>query len=55
MNYEITLANEEDIKPFLEITIDRCKWFKENDINQWKLSSYPIKYNLEYFKKQMKI
>lgn len=55
MNYEITLANEEEIKPFLEIIIDRCKWFKENNINQWELSSYPVIYNLEYFKKQREI
>ena len=37
-----------------DILIERCKWFIDNKINQWKINWYLNKYNNEYFLKQMK-
>ena len=53
MDYKILLATEDDIEEFHKIIISRCKWFEEKNINQWKVTSYPIRYNINYFKEQM--
>ena len=51
--YNIQLAKKEDLKSFHQIIILRCKWFKDNKINQWKINSYPVRYDESYFEKQM--
>lgn len=52
MNYEIILATDEDIIEFHKIIMSRCKWLEEKNINQWKITSYPIKYDINYFMEQ---
>ena len=51
--YNIQLAKKEDLESFHRIIILRCKWFKDNKINQWKINSYPVRYDESYFEKQM--
>lgn len=51
--YNIQLAKKEDLESFHRIIILRCKWFKDNKINQWKINSYPVRYDKSYFEKQM--
>lgn len=53
-NIEICKANIEDLDSIHDILIERCKWFIQNNINQWSLNWYPNKYNNEYFMEQMK-
>ena len=53
-NIKIVLAKPKDLDAIHEILIQRCKWFKDNHIDQWKLDWYPKKYNNEYFLKQIK-
>lgn len=55
MNYKIELATENDLEAYHQIIIDRCNWLADNNINQWKVNSYPIRYNIDYFKDQMQI
>lgn len=52
--FQIMLAKEEDLEAIHILIVDRCKWFIEQQINQWKIGYYPIRYNVEYFHKQMK-
>lgn len=53
-NIKIVLAQEYEMDAIHDILIERCKWFIDNKINQWKINWYPNKYNNEYFLKQMK-
>lgn len=52
--FQIKLAKEEDLEAMHLLIVDRCKWFIEQQISQWKLEYYPIHYNVEYFREQMK-
>lgn len=52
--YNIELAKVEDLDEFHEIIVSRCKWFEDNKINQWKINSYPKRYDITYLKNQMK-
>ena len=51
---KIVLAKENDMNAIHDILIERCKWFIDNNINQWKINRYSNKYNNDYFLKQMK-
>lgn len=53
-NIKIVLAEEYDMDAIHDILIERCQWFIDNNINQWKINWYPNKYNNDYFLKQMK-
>ena len=53
-NIKIVLAQEYELDAIHDILIERCKWFIDNKINQWKINWYLNKYNNEYFLKQMK-
>lgn len=55
IDYKIQLAVVNDLEEIHQIIIDRCNWFLKNNIKQWNINHYPKKYNLEYFKEQMKI
>jgi len=55
MDYKIEKAKLEDIDDIFKIIYERCLWFEEKGIYGWELESYTIKYDKEYFKKQMKI
>lgn len=52
--YKIELAKKEEIKDLCEIIISRCNWLKENNIRQWIITSYPIRFDHTYFEQQMK-
>lgn len=52
--YNIEKAKEDDLEEYHEIILSRCKWFEDNKINQWKIHSYPVRFDVSYFKKQMK-
>lgn len=52
-NVKICLAQIDDLNQIHNILIERCKWFVENNIEQWRLNKYPNKYNNEYFRAQM--
>ena len=52
--YNIEKAKEDDLEEYHKIIISRCKWFEDNKINQWKIHSYPVRFDVSYFKKQMK-
>ena len=49
--YNIEKAKEEDLEEYHEIIVSRCKWFEDNKINQWKINSYPVRFDVSYFKK----
>lgn len=51
--YSIQLAEKNDLEDFHKIIVSRCKWLESNKINQWKTLSYPVRYNIPYFEKQM--
>lgn len=51
--YKIELAKKEDLNVFHEIIISRCKWLTDKDLNQWKIDSYPVRYNIDYFEEQL--
>ncbi len=53
MDYEISLAREEDLEEFHKIILSRCKWLEKNNINQWKITSYPIRFDINYFKEHI--
>lgn len=53
MNYKILLATKDDIEKFHKIIISRCNWLAEKNVNQWKVTSYPIRYSIDYFKEQI--
>ena len=55
MDYKIELASLNDITKIHKIIVDRCKWFNQNDIKGWNIEFYPNRYNIEYFKEQLKI
>ncbi len=48
-NIKIVLAQEYELDAIHDILIERCKWFIDNKINQWKINWYLNKYNNEYF------
>ena len=52
--YNIEKAKEDDLEEYYKIILSRCKWFEDNKINQWKIHSYPVRFDVSYFKKQMK-
>ena len=52
--YNIEKAKEDDLEEYHKIILSRCKWFEDNKINQWKIHSYPVRFDVSYFKKQMK-
>lgn len=52
-NVKIALARKEDLDSIHEILVQRCNWFLDNHIDQWKINWYPKKYDNTYFLKQM--
>ena len=44
MNYKIEKAEIEDIENIFKLYMDRMKWFKTNNINQWTryIQNHPI-------------
>lgn len=52
-NLNINLAVEEDIPLILNLLKERCKWFRDNKIDQWGDWYYTEKYNQDYFLKAM--
>lgn len=46
MDLRIIKAEEKDLDKINKILIERCKWFNDNNINQWS-SYYIVKYNIE--------
>ena len=48
--YKIEVAREGELEEFHNIIISRCKWLEEKKVNQWKVTSYPIKYDINYFR-----
>ena len=51
--YKIEVAREGELEEFHNIIISRCKWLEEKKVNQWKVTSYPIKYDINYFRKHL--
>ena len=51
--YKIEVAREDELEEFHNIIISRCKWLEEKKVNQWKVTSYPIKYDINYFRKHL--
>ena len=51
--YKIELAKEENLEEFHNIIIYRCKWLEEKKINQWHPTSYPVRYNINYFREHI--
>lgn len=53
-NLSIQLAVKADIPFILNLLKERCKWFRDNKINQWGDWYYTELYNQDYFLEVMK-
>ncbi len=51
-NVVVRKANLEDIGEYYNIIVNRCIWFKQNNIFQWD-DDYPIRFNENYFKNSL--
>lgn len=51
--YKIDVAKEDDLEEFHNIITSRCKWLEEKGVNQWRPTSYPIRYNINYFREHI--
>lgn len=51
--YKIEVAKEEDLEEFHNIIVSRCKWLEEKGVNQWRPTSYPVRYNVDYFREHI--
>ena len=51
--YKIDVAKEENLEEFHNIITSRCKWLEEMGVNQWRPTSYPVRYNINYFREHI--